>query len=78
MDIIFKKLAPVLAKQTQANHQIIELKNEKQPIYRLIYNLKLVELETLKIYMEKNVGQTPRYDVKNTKLYSNFISLKIL
>lgn len=39
-------------KCTKLNKQAIKRENGKQPPYRLIYSLKLVELETLKIYIE--------------------------
>lgn len=41
-----------LSKNTSMNKYIIKLIESKQLLYRLIYSLKLVELETLKTYIE--------------------------
>ena len=42
----------VLSEQTEFNKHVINLKNDKQLSYGPIYSLDLVELETLKIYIE--------------------------
>ena len=42
----------MLPKQTDLNKHAIELKGGKQLFYRPIYSLRLVELETLKIYIK--------------------------
>lgn len=41
-----------LAKNTNTNKYAIQLIEEKQPSYGSIYTLSLVELETLKVYIE--------------------------
>lgn len=41
-----------LPENTSINEYAIELKKSKQLPYRPIYSLKLVELETLKTYIE--------------------------
>ena len=38
------------------NEYAIELKEDKQPLFGLIYSLGLVELETLKIYIKTNLA----------------------
>lgn len=45
----------VLLEQTKLNKHIIKLKDEKQSFYRPIYNLRLVELETLNMYLETHL-----------------------
>lgn len=42
----------MLLKQTKFNEHNIKLKNDKYPPYRPIYNLSLVEVKTLKIYIK--------------------------
>lgn len=37
------------------NIYIIDQKNNKQPLYKLIYSSRPVELKTLKIYIEANL-----------------------
>ena len=44
-----------LSKHTRINNHAVELKEYKQPLLRLIYSLGLVELETLKTYIETNL-----------------------
>lgn len=56
IDIFSKKLRKMLPKNTGINKHIIELVNGKQPSYRLIYSLNLVELETFNIYIEINLA----------------------
>lgn len=52
-----KKLAKRLSKQISINKYTIQLKNSKQLLsYRLIYNLKLVELEIFKTYIKTNLA----------------------
>ena len=45
----------MLPERTELNEHAIELKEIKQPLYRSIYSLGLVELETLKIYIETHL-----------------------
>ena len=47
--------ALVLLKQTELNKYAIELEEDKQPSYKPIYSLGLVELETLKTYIETHL-----------------------
>ena len=42
----------VLPKRTELNEHVIDLENDKQPLYGPIYSLSPVELETLKTYIE--------------------------
>lgn len=51
--IVFsKRLITILLKHIEINSYTIDLKEDKQPFYKLIYILGLIELETLKIYIE--------------------------
>lgn len=50
--VSFKKKALVFSEQTNFNKHVIKLEKDKQPHYRLFYSLELVELKTLKIYIE--------------------------
>ena len=54
-DIFSSDLASKLSKHIGINDHIIELVNSQQPPYGSIYNLKPVELETLKAYIETNL-----------------------
>ena len=45
----------VLLERTKLNEHAIDLKDTKQPLYRPIYSLGLVELETLKTYIKINL-----------------------
>lgn len=51
-DIFLKKNILMLLKQIKLNNHAIKLKDDKQSSYRLIYSLNLVELKTLKTYIE--------------------------
>lgn len=55
-DIFWKELAEVFLEQTRDNQHAIELEKGKEPPYEPIYNLGLVELKTLKIYIEINLA----------------------
>ena len=55
-DVFLEKSANVLLEQTGANQPAIELEEGKQPPYRPIYSLGLVELETLKTYIDTNLS----------------------
>ena len=55
-NVFLKKSANILAKQTGANEHTIELEESKQPSYGPIYSLRLVELKTLKTYIETNLA----------------------
>ena len=55
-DIFSPDLAFKLPKYTGINNHAIELINSQQPPYGPIYSLRLVELETLKAYIEINLA----------------------
>ena len=55
-DVFSKKSAKMLPKRTKINKHAIELEEDKQPPYKPIYNLGLVELETLKTYIKTNLA----------------------
>ena len=50
-DVFSFDLTMELPKNTGINKHAIELQNSKQPLYRPIYSLRPVELETLKTYI---------------------------
>ena len=45
-----------LLKNTRINEHTIELEKGKQPLFKSIYSLKSIELETLKTYIEINLA----------------------
>lgn len=49
VNVIFFKFIAILPKHFKINIHFINLKNDKQPSYELMYSFKLVKLETLKI-----------------------------
>ena len=55
-DVFLPDLVSKLPKYTRINDQTIKLLNGQQPPYGPIYNLKPVELETLKAYIETNIA----------------------
>lgn len=54
-DVFFLELFERLPEHTEINYHAINLNGGKQQLYRLIYSLKLVELEALKTYIEINL-----------------------
>lgn len=52
LNIFLEKKALVLLEQTEHNEHAIKLKNSKQLFYKLIYSLRPIELENLKIYIK--------------------------
>ena len=52
------KLAIKLPKYTKINNHVIKLIDDWQPPYDSIYSLRLVELETLKAYIENNLSNS--------------------
>ena len=54
-DIFLEEKELVLPERTELNEHAIDLEDGKQPLYRLIYSLDLVELETLKTYIETHL-----------------------
>ena len=55
-DAFWVKNTAELLQNTGMNKHAIELKESKQPSFELIYNLGLVELETLKTYIKTNLA----------------------
>ena len=55
-DVFSPDLASELPKYTGINNHAIELVKGQQPPYGPIYSLGLVELETLKAYIETNLA----------------------
>ena len=55
-DIFSLALVSKLPKHTKINDHVIKLINSQQPPYGLIYGLGLVELETLKAYLETSLA----------------------
>ena len=51
IDNFLKRLAIKLLKYASNNYYIINPKMSKQLLYELIYNLKLIVLESFKIYI---------------------------
>ena len=54
-NVFSEEKALILLKRTELNEHAINLKNGKQPPYGPIYSLGLVELETLKTYIETHL-----------------------
>lgn len=48
--------AAKLSEHTSTNNHHIDIELSKQPLYRLIYSLGLVDFEILKIYIEANLA----------------------
>lgn len=55
LNVFSKKLIVELFEYFNINKYAINLESYKKPPYRLIYSLGLVELETLKTYIETNL-----------------------
>ena len=55
-DIFLEKKTSILLKATNLNQHIIKLQKYQQLLYRSIYSLGLVELVTLKTYVETKLG----------------------
>ncbi len=54
-DVFSPKLAAELSEHTGINDHAIELVDDQQPLYDIIYNLGSVELEILKAYINNNI-----------------------
>lgn len=50
--VLLKEETLVLPEQTNFNKHIIKLEDGREPSYRQIYSLSLIELETFKAYIE--------------------------
>ena len=57
-NVFSKDWVKVLSKRTGINKHTINLEDSKQPPYRPIYSLSLVELETLKNYIKTNLANS--------------------
>ncbi len=55
-NVFLVKLAVNLPEHTRINNHTIELVDNWQPLYSLIYTLGPVELETLKAYIKNNLA----------------------
>lgn len=55
IEIFFKKTTIELPEHIKINDHFFNQEEDKQPPYRLIYNLKPVELEMLKTYIKNNL-----------------------
>ena len=55
VNIFLEEKALVLPKCTKLNEHAIDLEDSKQPLYRSIYSLGPVELETLKTYIKTHL-----------------------
>lgn len=55
LDVFFKKFVTILPKRLDNNQHIVNLELNKQPSYRPIYSLDLVELKTLKTYINTHL-----------------------
>ena len=54
-NVFLSKLATKLSRHTRINNYTIKLVDNKQSLYSSIYNLGLIELKTLKIYIKNNL-----------------------
>ncbi len=55
-DVFSPKLAVELPEHTGINDHVIELGDDRQPLYGPIYSLGPMELETLKAYIKNNLA----------------------
>ena len=55
-DVFLEEKALILPKTTKLNQYAIKLQEGQQPLYRPIYSLDLIKLETLKTYIETNLA----------------------
>ena len=55
-NVFLAQNAAELSKNTKINEHAIELEEGKQPLFRSIYSLGPVKLETLKTYIETNLA----------------------
>lgn len=66
IDVISKKSAAKLHKHFSINKHLIILESDKQPPYKLIYSLCLVELKIFKICIENNLANSFIYFLKSS------------
>lgn len=55
LNTFLEKEAVVLPEQTNLNEYYIKMESDEQPSYKPIYNLRLVELKTLKAYIKTHL-----------------------
>ena len=55
-NVFLEEKASILLEVTELNQHAIKLQKDQQPPYKPIYSLDLVELETLKTYIETNLA----------------------
>ena len=58
INVSSKASAKVLPERTRINEHVFELEDDKQPSYRPIYSLGLVELKILKTYIKTNLANS--------------------
>lgn len=71
-NIFLAKNTTELLEYIKINNYAIKLKEDKQPLFRPIYNIKLVELKTLKTYIKTNLAND------FIKLFKSFFKIFIL
>ena len=64
-DMFSKESTAVLPEHTEINTHVIILEEGKQPLYGPIYSLKLIELETPKIYINTNLANGFIYSLES-------------
>lgn len=64
-NVFSEKLAAILLKYTEIKIHAINLKKDKQLLYRLIYSLELVKREILKTYIKTNQANGFIYFLKS-------------
>ena len=57
-NVFLVEYAAELLKNTRINEYTIKLKEDKQSLFKPIYCLRLIELETLKTYIETNLANS--------------------
>ena len=83
-NMFFLEFALAFFKHIGINDHAIKLINKQQPLHGPVYNLELVELETLKTYIKTNLAngfiklskflvKTPIFFAKNQIKASNFV-----
>ena len=75
-DIFSSKLAVKLSEHMKINNHAIELVDDWQPSYGLIYSLGLVELKTLKVYIKNNLDNSFIKSFKSLAKASIFFNKK--
>lgn len=66
INIFLKKLTIKLFEQLNIKKYAINLKLDKQPFYKLFFNLRLIKLKILIIYIKKKFIMPKIYDLQNT------------